>query len=168
MKSSLYRLLAPAVIVATLPVTVVLAQAPTQTAPTPSQSERPAGLTADALARLQDGRLAMAKATLKLNDAQLKLWTPVEAQLRASFAARQAARAERQQQRQQGGQLSLPDQLDRASQRMSQRAESLKAFNAAFKPFYELLSDEQKAVAGVVLREMRGGRGERGHRWAQQ
>ncbi len=50
---------------------------------------------------------------------------------------------------------------------MAQRAERMKAFAAVFKPFYASLNDEQKAVAGVVLRQMRGhGMGGRGPRWA--
>lgn len=164
MKTSLSRSLGTALLVATLSATA-FAQVPART---PSQAEAAHAplLSADALARLQDGRIAMAKAALKLNDAQLKLWAPVEEQIRAGYAARQAAMIERQQQRQQGTQLSLPDRLDRMGQRMAQGAERLKAFNVAFKPFYATLSDEQKAISGVVLREIRGHRG--GHRWAMQ
>jgi len=47
---------------------------------------------------------------------------------------------------------------------MAQRAERLKAFNAVFRPFYESLNDEQKAIAGVVLRSGHHG----GHRWAHR
>jgi hypothetical protein len=118
-------------------------------------------LSPEARARLQDGRIAMIKETLKLNDAQLKLFAPVEAQMRAASTARQQARAEREQMRQQGAQQpALPDRLDRASQRMAKRAEQMKAFAEAFKPFYASLSDDQKALAGVVLHQ--GGRGGHG------
>jgi hypothetical protein len=113
----------------------------------------------DALARLQDGRIAMMKAVLKMNDDQLKLWAPVEAQIRAAFTARQQARAEWSQAREQGAAAPpLPDRLDRASQRMAKRAADLKAFADVFRPFYASLSDEQKAVAGVVLRAAHGRR----------
>jgi hypothetical protein len=160
MKTSLSRSLSTALLVAALSATAY-AQVPART---PAQDEAAHGprLSADALARLQDGRIAMAKTALKLNEAQLKLWAPVEEQIRAGYAARQAAMIERQQ----GTQLSLPDRLDRMGQHMAQGAERLKAFNVAFKPFYATLSDEQKAISGVVLREMRGHRG--GHRWAMQ
>ena len=108
--------------------------------------------------------MAMIKETLKLNDAQLKLWAPVEAQMRAAATARQQARAERAQMQQQGAQRpTLPDRLDNASQRMAKRAEQMKAFADAFKPFYAALSDDQKALAGVVLREGRGHPGRRSH-----
>jgi hypothetical protein len=46
---------------------------------------------------------------------------------------------------------------------MAKRAEQMKAFAEAFKPFYASLSDEQKAVAGVVLHQ--GGRGGHGGGW---
>jgi hypothetical protein len=114
-------------------------------------------------ARLHDGRLAMIKEALKLNDAQLKLWAPVEAQLRASFEARQKRRAEWRAARESGERLSPADRLDRRSQRLAERAERSKALAAAFRPFYSSLSDEQKAVAGVVMRQAL--RGHDRHGW---
>ena len=129
--------------------------------------------------RLQEGRLegriTEIKEALKLNDAQLKLWAPVEQQLRARFAARQQARQEFrdriEQRRQQGSAAqgpALPDRLDRISKRMSERAQRMQAFAEAFKPFYAALSDEQKAVAGVVLRDLRGPMHGPGRRWAME
>src|SRR5262245_29967782 len=112
---------------------------------------RPGGLSPEVRARLHSGRLAMVKEALKLDEAQLKLWAPVEAQLRDAFVARQKARTERQEWRRHAEHPSLPDRLDRASQRLAQRADRAKALATAFKPFYASLSDEQKAVADVVL-----------------
>ena len=43
----------------------------------------------------EDGRFAMIKETLKLNDAQLKLWSPVEENMRNRTAERQQQRQER-------------------------------------------------------------------------
>jgi Spy/CpxP family protein refolding chaperone len=155
-----------AVLAAAIPAAAVLAQ--TQDRPPP----RPTGPSPETLARLQDGRIAMIKESLKLNEAQLKVWAPVEAQMRASFAAREQTRAERRQNREKNREksrerLSLPDRLDRTSQRMAQRAERTKAFAEAFRPFYDSLTDEQKAVAGVVLRQARDrGFRERRGRWA--
>jgi LTXXQ motif family protein len=181
MKARLSRLVVPALLVAAIPATLVLAQAPSPPQPEPKQQrERPDRyrLSPDAMKRLeegrQEGRIAEMKQALKLNDAQLKLWAPVEQQLRASFAARQQAHQEfeqRMEQRRQQGATAppLPDMLDRASKRMTERAQRMQAFAGAFKPFYEALSDEQKAVAGIVLRDMRGGgmRGP-GRRWAME
>ena len=76
-----------------------------------------------------------------------------------------------EQRRQQGGAAerpSLTDRLDRASKRMTERAQRMQAFTEAFKPFYAALSDEQKAVAGIVLRDMRGGMRGPGRRWAME
>jgi hypothetical protein len=127
--------------------------------------DRPDIRSPELRARLHDGRLAMIRESLKLDDAQLKLWEPVEAQLRASFDARQKARAERRaaRQRDPGERPSLADRLDRMSQRMSERAERAKALASAFRPFYASLSDDQKAVAGVVMR--RALRGHDGPGW---
>ena len=42
----------------------------------------------ETIQRLQDGKIAMAVTALKMNEAQLKLWGPVESQIRANQAAR--------------------------------------------------------------------------------
>jgi Rad3-related DNA helicase len=149
MVTQLSRLLIPAVLIAAIPAGVALAQAPTI-----FHRDRP---SADMVARLQEGRLAMAKAALRLSDAQLKLWGPVEEQIRAAIADRAKAHAEREQARQQGGQSKdLAERLERRSQAMTQRAERMKAFTAAFKPLYASLTDEQKPLAGLVLRAVGG------------
>jgi hypothetical protein len=162
MKTRMHRFMIPALLAAAIP-TMAVAQAQQEPAAKGNERGRMERLSPEARARLQEGRFAMIKETLKLNDAQLKLWAPVEAQMRASATARQQARAERSQMRQQQGaqQPSLADRLDRASQRMAKRAEHMKAFADAFKPFYAALNDEQKTLAGVVLHREHGGR--RGH-----
>ena len=158
----MHRLILPALLAAAIP-TLALAQTQPQEPSTKAEPRaRAERLSPEALARLQDGRMAMIKETLKLNEAQLKLWAPVEAQLRAAATARQQARAERMQREQGAQEPSLPDRFDRASQRMAKRAEEMKAFADAFKPFYAALSDDQKALAGVVLRQGHGQHGRRG------
>ena len=162
MKIRLSRYVVPAVLAATIPAAVVFAQGQNQ------PPARSAGPSAETLTRLQDGRIAMIKGALKLNDQQLKLWAPVEEQMRTSFTARQQARTERRERDQQGAKSespSLPDRLDRASKRMADRAERMKSYAEAIKPFYASLTDEQKAVAGVVLRQG-AGFGRHGARWA--
>jgi hypothetical protein len=156
------RFVLPAVLAATIPATAVLAQSQSQ----PQTPARGPGLSTEQRARLQDGRFAMIKESLKLNDAQLKLWAPVEANMRASFAERQKARAERREQGQQGAQaVPLPDRLDRVSERLAKRAQRMKAFAEVVRPLYASLSDDQKAVAGVLLRMGRGAGGFGGRRW---
>jgi hypothetical protein len=164
MKLKLPGLLAAALAVAAIPAAIVLAQAP--------GPERRAGLSADARARLLEGRFAMAKTALNLSNEQLQLWAPVEQHIRTSAAEREKRRQERRQLREQGAappRPSLTERLDRAAERMVQRAERMKAFAAVFKPFYRSLNDEQKQVAGVVLRQLgRDGMRGRGHRWAMR
>ncbi len=162
MKTRLARFIVPAVLAAAIPAAAVFAQTQGQ-APGRTASPSPETLT-----RLQDGRMAMIRESLKLNDAQLKLWAPVEAQMRASFDARQQARSERRERRQQGAKTerpSLPDRLDRASRRMAERAERMKSLAEAMRPLYAALTDDQKAVAGVVLRQGAGFGRRHGHRW---
>ena len=175
MHVSVPRFIVPVLLAASLPATAALAQTqpqppaaqPEAKAQAPEQGPR-ARLSPEARSRLLDGRMAMIKETLKLNDTQLKLWAPVEQQMRARVADRQKRRQERAEQRQQGAAPpSLPDRLDRAAQRIGERAERLKAFNTVFKPFYASLSDEQKSLARVVLREARGGRHGFHRRWAR-
>jgi hypothetical protein len=168
MNLKLTGMLAAAAIAAAVPTAIVFAQVP--------GPQRGAGLSADARARLLEGRFAMAKTALNLSGDQLKLWAPVEQHLRARADERQKRWQERRQMREQARQSgttpqrpSLADRLDRASERMAQRAERMKAFAVVFKPFYASLNDEQKAVADVVLRQMRGhGMGGRGPRWASR
>src|SRR5262249_40184259 len=129
MRAKPSKYLAPALLAAAIPATVVLAQ---QAQPQPAEPQkrewanRPR-LSPDSMKRLQpgglEGRIAEIKEALKLNDAQLKLWAPVEQQLRAGFTARQQAREEfmqrMEQRRQQGGaaeRSSLPERLDRISE----------------------------------------------------
>lgn len=170
------RLAVPLLLAASLPATAVLAQTQPQPAPAQPQAKEQgqrqgprARLSPEARARLLDGRMAMVKETLKLNDAQLKLWAPVEQNIRSRAAERQERRAEMQQRREQGASPpSITERLDRAAERMSKRAERMKAFSDVFKPFYASLDDEQKALARVMLRRHPlGGRGGFHRRWAQ-
>jgi hypothetical protein len=152
MKPAIAKWAVPMLLAAALPA-APLAQAQQQ----PPPAHR---LSAETIARLQDGRFAMIKESLKLNDAQLKLFAPVEAQMRAAAAARGARREERFKRREQGAATpSLPDRVELASQRMAERAQRMKAFADAFKPFYASLSEEQKATANVLLSHVRGGHG---------
>ena len=158
MKAAIAKWAVPMLLAATLPA-ALFAQAQQQ----PPPAHR---LSAETIARLQDGRFAMIKESLKLNDAQLQLFAPVEAQMRAAAAARAQRREERSKRREQGAATppSLPDRLELASERMAERAQRMKAFAEAFKPFYASLSEEQKATANVLFSHMRAGHG----RWAMR
>lgn len=154
------------------------------------------GMSTESRQRLQEGKLAAAKATLKLSPDQEKLWAPIEEQVRANFKERADKRAERQKRREErraerearrsqqdaapGDKAGDPkakrekrniaERYERMAARMGERADKMKSFAAAFSPFYASLSDEQKAVIGPVMRDLRvahwgGRRGHRHHGW---
>jgi hypothetical protein len=185
--NNLSRALAVTLMAATIPATIVLAQ---QTgdgaqAQPEQQSESRRGPSPETIARMQDGRIAMAKAALKLTPEQEKLFAPVEENIRARFTERQKARedwaAKREERHAARGdrddkreKLALPERIEKRSERlnklaakMTERAAKAKEYAEVLKPFYASLSDEQKAVAGKVLGHF-GGDGRRGHgpRWA--
>jgi len=124
-------------------------------------------MTPETRSRLEDGRLAMAKVALKLNADQEKLWAPVEQQVRDTFKVREERRAERAKKREErkaekseGGEHKRADlaaRYEKISQRVSERADRLKAFSSAFTPFYASLSDEQKDVLRPLMRELAPG-----------
>ncbi|MGQ0458007.1 MAG: Spy/CpxP family protein refolding chaperone [Hyphomicrobium sp.] len=142
--------------------------------------------------RLDEGRLAMAKTALKLTPDQEKLFVPVEEQVRAAFKdradkraemdkKRNERRAEREARRAEGGDRKsgdgpradrkrpdLAERFETMSVDLSKKAERMKAFSGAFKPFYASLSDEQKDVLRPLIRDLAPGFGGRGHgkRWA--
>ena len=141
-------------------------------------------LSPEARARLDEGKLAMAKTALKLSADQEKLWAPVESEIRTFFKDRDAKMAERKKLRDErkaerdadktdgAAAKQRPDmaeRLEKMSQNMSARAERMKSFSNAFKPFYASLSAEQKDVLRPLARDLLpgiGGRGHKGPRWA--
>lgn len=141
----------------------------------PAQSNAPAAdmrmrarPSPETMQRLQDGRIAMIKATLKLTDAQQKLWQPVEDLMKARQTSRQKAMQDRQATAKGGAASpSLSERMERRSERLAKAAEDAKAFSAVFKPFYDSLTESQKAAAGPLFARMDGGQRMRGgHRWA--
>src|SRR5262245_44769363 len=96
--NNLSRALAAALLAATVPATIVLAQQAGDQ-PAVEKSETRRGPSPETLARLEDGRIAFAKAALKLTPEQEKLWAPVEAKIRAGFEERREARAKWQEKR---------------------------------------------------------------------
>ena len=133
-------------------------------------------MTPETRARLDEGKLAMAKTALKLTPDQEKLWAPIEAQVRDTFKMRETKRAEFKAMREQhekdrteGKKPDMSAGIDRMAQRMSERASRMTAFAGAFKPFYATLSEEQKDVLRPLMHQLSpmGGRGHHGHRFAE-
>ena len=127
-------------------------------------------MTPETRARMDEGRLAMAKAALKLSPEQDKLWSPLEAQIRDTFKARDAKRADweksktqRDADRAAGKRPDMAERFEKMSQTMTERADRMKAFAGTFKPFYASLSDEQKDVLRPLMRGLAPGEGKGGH-----
>ena len=132
-------------------------------------------------ARLDEGKIAFAKAALKLTADQEKLWAPIETQVRDAFKQRDTKRAEHEKMRAErekeraGGKTEktrpdMAERIEKMSQNMTERADRMKAFAGSFKPFYASLSDEQKEVLRPLVRDLAPGFGKGGHggkRWAQ-
>jgi hypothetical protein len=166
----MHRWVAPALLAVAIPTLALAQQAQTPEPaqpPAKSDQQRPR-LSPEARGKLVDGRMAMIKETLKLDAAQLKLWEPVEAQMRAESTALSQRWTERRQARQQEQRRSPADRLDHASEALARRAADMKAFANVFRPFYASLSDEQKVLSRIVLREGRGHGGRGHHRWANR
>jgi hypothetical protein len=180
--SKFSRALAITLLAASVPATIVVAQqADNKDQPKAERSEK---FSPETRAALEDGRIAMAKVSLKLTPEQEKLWVPVEEQIRARNVERgkradewRAKRDERRAERDKRDELGLPERLERRSQklteraaRMTERAAKTKEFAEALKPLYASLSEEQKKVAAHVLGRFSGDewgrRGRHGHRWA--
>ena len=130
-------------------------------------------MTPETRARLDEGRLAMIKTALKLSPEQEKLWSPVEAQVRDSFKARDAKRAEHDKMRaerdakdaskDEAKRPDMAERFDKMSAKMTERADRMKAFAGAFKPLYASLNDEQKDVLRPLIRNLVPGMGHKGH-----
>jgi LTXXQ motif family protein len=175
--SKLTRALAITLLAASVPATIVVAQQAEESGQKAvEQSESRHGPSPEMMARMEDGRIAMAKEALKLTPEQAPLWAPVEEKMRANYAERRKAheerrakRAERREARETRQKLALPERLEKRSERLTERAAKLKEFVAVLNPLYASLSDEQKEVADHVLKRAgafgRGGR-HHGRRWA--
>ncbi len=150
-----------------------------------AQAARDGGwkMSPEARERLQDGKIAAAKASLKLTAEQEKLWAPLEEQVRAMYKERAEKRAERQKRREERRaardkdedkaksgdrqRRNIAERYERMAKRLGDQADKMKAFSGSFSPFYASLSDEQKDVVGPVMRELRVARlggGRHGHR----
>jgi hypothetical protein len=181
--SKLSRALAITLLAASVPAGIVMAQQATEP-PAAEQSDGARGPSPEIQARLEDGRIAMAKTALKLTPEQEKLWAPVEEKIRAGYAERsklreewRAKREERRASRDEYRQLALPERLEKRAERMTERATKmteragkLKEFAAVVKPLYASFTEEQKEVADQLLRRFThegwGRHGHHGRHWA--
>ncbi len=95
-----------------------------------------------------EGRIAFLKAELKITDAQTSPWNVFADALRANAKTHQAMH----EQMSKGGMpSSWPERLAFHQKALSIRLDALRALEAAAKPLYAVLSDEQKRAADQLL-----------------
>ncbi|WP_157961468.1 Spy/CpxP family protein refolding chaperone [Microvirga flavescens] len=125
--------------------------------PQQGQQQRRPAMTAADMTALTDAKIAGIQAGLKLTPEQQKLWPPVEQALRAQ-AAQHAKFAEEFRSRNQSERPDMMTIMERASDRTSQAAETLKNLTTAMKPFWASLDENQKKLLPVLMRPMAAGR----------
>lgn len=110
-----------------------------------------------------EGMLAFAKAELEITEAQEPQWNALAEAVRSSAermkALRDEARTEREARReadsteaQERPRLDPTERLDRMEARAEMHLQTLKEVNAALKPLYASLSDEQKETVQELMR----------------
>lgn len=97
-----------------------------------------------------DGRLAYAKAELKITDAQETLWKAYAEAARAN-AQTMNAHCTAMMGKGDAKAIPLPDRLDQHEQFMSQQLDAMRAADKALKPLYAALSDTQKQAADQLF-----------------
>lgn len=95
-----------------------------------------------------EGRIAFLKAELRITEAQAPQWAALADALRASAKAHQAVH---EQMTTGGMPSSWPERLAVHQKALSARLDALKIIEAAAKPLYAVLTDEQKKVADQLL-----------------
>jgi hypothetical protein len=100
-----------------------------------------------------EGRIAFLKTELKITDAQTTQWNAFADALRAN--ARTMMRMHSEIKGSSGMSVSALDRLDRMQKHMSASLDALKTMDAALRPLYGVLSDEQKKAADALIAPMK-------------
>lgn len=115
------------------------------------------------MGRMLDGRIAAAKAALRLTPEQEKLWPAVEQAVRDGAAkrmkGRQEMRAKMEELRKAGKRPDMLEMLERGAERSAGWSSDLKRFADVLRPLYQTLSDEQREALAYALRPARLGEG---------
>lgn len=134
--------------------------------PAPAQSGAPAAQVqrADharpAPGKFIEGRIAFLKTELKLTAQQTPLFDKLADEMRAGAKQMQERHAERQQASATApAPLSVLEKLERRSAAMKEMTAAQDRYLAAFRPFYQSLSTEQKQTADELFAKGPGGPG---------
>jgi len=94
-----------------------------------------------------EGRIAFLRTELRITDSQMPQWNSFADALRAGAKAHQSMH----EQMTKATPATWPDRLAAQQAAMAKRLDSLRALEAAARPLYAVLSDEQKALADRLL-----------------
>ncbi|WP_448192888.1 Spy/CpxP family protein refolding chaperone [Azospirillum sp. sgz301742] len=95
-----------------------------------------------------EGRIAFLKAELKITDAQAPQWNAFADTLRANARTHQAVH---EQMTRGGAPSAWPDRLALMQKALSARLDAVKALEAAARPLYAVLTEEQRKLADQLL-----------------
>lgn len=103
-----------------------------------------------------DGQLAYYRAELRITDAQQPQWNAFADAVRAaSGQLRQAVTRSMPQ----GGAVAAPERMERRIALLTAQADAMRSVQAAARPLYAALSDEQKRTADALMEEHLRGKG---------
>ena len=159
-------LIVSAIALASLGGALAFAQAPGGGRGGPDGGQRPPfEMSREDRMAILDGRIAGAKAMLRLTPEQEKLWGPVEASLREMSMQRLDMREQRRADRQAGQPTPDADPVKRMKDqatRMQQRSAAMGKLADASAPLYASLDEGQKRRFTMLLRQGEGA-GRMGH-----
>lgn len=95
-----------------------------------------------------EGRIAFLRAELKITEAQAPQWNAFADTLRANARTHQAAY---EQMTRGGAPSAWPDRLSLMQKALTARLDAVKALEAAARPLYAVLTDEQRKLADQLL-----------------
>jgi LTXXQ motif family protein len=96
-----------------------------------------------------EGQVAFYKTELKITDAQEPLWNAFAEALRG-HATRQQAMAKATEAK---GVVAVPEQMERRIAMLTALLDAMQSMQAAAKPLYAALTDEQKKLADELMAE---------------
>ena len=97
-----------------------------------------------------EGQIAFYKTELKITDAQEPLWNAFADALRGNAARLQQAAAKAREAKEA---VAVPEQMDRRIAMLTVLLDAMQSMEAAAKPLYAALSDDQKKVADELMAE---------------
>lgn len=106
-----------------------------------------------------EGQLAFYRTELRITDAQQAQWSAFADAVRSAAGTLKQAVAKAMQE---SGPVPVPEQIERRTALLTAQLEAMRTVQAAARPLYAALSDEQKRAADTLMAEHLRGMGMRG------